>query len=143
MKCNQIETFLLDYINGKLAPADRTAAQQHLAVCQECRVRAEGFRAVSTAMDDWDTPEISPWFNARLRQRIAAEEAAGWSWQRAWDWFKQPVAATAFAAILIMGSLAVWTARPTVEPAKQAGNVVHPGHKDHQVDELMPVVDDF
>lgn len=142
MKCNQIETFLLDYVSGKLAPADRAAAQQHLAVCPECRMRAEGFRMVSTVMDDWDTPEISPWFNARLRQRIAAEEALGWNWLRAWDWFKQPAAATAFAAILIVGSLAVWTARPSVQSNPSEGARIHVGHKD-QVDELMPVVDDF
>src|SRR5437899_8220352 len=138
MNCSQIEILLLEDLKSKLAGADRAAFERHLASCEGCRQRAEGFRSVSQVLDDWDTPEISPWFNARLRQRIAAEEALGWNWQRALGWLKQPATAAAFATILAVGSLTVWVARPAVQPAPAP--VVAEGH---QVDELNAVVDDF
>jgi hypothetical protein len=148
MNCNQMESVLLDFAAGRLAGADRVSAEHHLSVCQGCRERAEGFRAVAQVLEDWDTPQISPWFNARLRQRIAAEEALGWSWARAlaWTsaWLKKPVTAAAFAAVLMVGSLAVWTSRPSTLPAPQIARqpVVQDPQK-AQVDELMPVVEDF
>src|SRR5580693_3557320 len=144
MNCNQIEGVLLDYTAGRLAGADRAAAEQHFAVCAGCRGRATGFRAVAAALEDWDTPPISPWFNARLRQRIVAEEALGWNWRRALGWLAQPATAAAFAAVLMVGSLAVWTSRPSAHPAPQvAVKPVVQNPQKPQVDELMPVVEDF
>jgi hypothetical protein len=144
MNCTQMESVLLDYSSGRLAGADRVPVEHHLTVCQGCRERAEGFRAVAQVLEDWDTPEISPWFNARLRQRIAAEEADAWNWLRALDWLKQPVTAAAFAAVLMVGSLAVWTSRPATLPVQHgpAKPVVQDQQK-AQVDELLPVVEDF
>jgi anti-sigma factor RsiW len=144
MNCNQIESVLLDYTAGRLAGADRASAERHLAACPGCRERSQGFRAVAQVLEDWDTPPISPWFNARLRQRIAAEEALGWNWQRAFGWLAHPAGAAAFAGVLMVGSLAVWTARPSVQSAPQVA--VKPMVQDQQkpqVDEIMPVVEDF
>src|SRR5580658_2966923 len=134
MNCNQIENVLLDYTAGRLSGADRLSAEQHSAACAGCRERVAGFRAVAQVLEDWDTPQISPWFNARLRQRIAAEEALGWNWRRALGWLAQPATAAAFAAVLMVGSLAVWTSRPSVHPAPQvaAKPVVALGQSDQQ-----------
>jgi len=144
MNCHQMESVLLDYTAGRLAGADRASAEQHFAGCASCRERVAGFRAVAQVLEDWDTPPISPWFNARLRQRITAEEALGWNWRRALGWLLQPATAAAFAAVLMVGSLALWTSRPSAHPAPQAA--VKPIVQDQQkpqVDELMPVVEDF
>jgi anti-sigma factor RsiW len=144
MNCNQMETVILnyikgDYVSGRLHGADRAAAESHLAACAGCRERAEGFGLVARVLDDWDTPEISPWFNARLRQRIASEEAARWNWTRPLEWLRRPATAAAFATILVAGSAAVWIARPAEvkAPVKVQAPV------QHKTDELMPVVDDF
>jgi anti-sigma factor RsiW len=145
MNCNQMEDVLLDYAAGRLAGADRASAEQHLTVCPGCRERAAGFRAVAQVLEDWDTPQISPWFNARLRQRIArieADEALGWNWRQAFGWLTRPVTAAAFAAVLMVGSLAVWTSRPSTVPQIAAKPVVQDQQK-AQVDELLPVVEDF
>jgi anti-sigma factor RsiW len=130
----------LEYVDNKLNAADRAVVETHLRSCAGCQARAEGFHAVSRVLSDWETPEISPWFNARLRQRIAEEEALTWNWRRALDWLRQPLTATAFAAMLVVASTAVWMARPAIAPA--APNPVPVQAKQH-VDELMPVVDDF
>jgi hypothetical protein len=136
MNCNQMhEDVFLNY--AKLSAADRATADAHLAACAGCRTRMEGFRAVSSALDEWETPELSPWFNARLRRRIAEEEALQWSWRRAFDWLRRPATATAFAAVLVLGTTAVWMARPAIPPAPVAPPPVH------HADELLPVVEDF
>ena len=139
MNCKQMEAVILDYVSGRLNGADRAAAGIHLAACSVCRERAEGFGLVARVLEDWDTPEISPWFNARLRQRIANEEAARWNWTRTLDWLRRPATAAAFAAILVAGSATVWMARPAEVPAP----VNVQGPVQHKTDELMPVVDDF
>lgn len=139
MNCNRMESVILDYVGGRLNGADRAAASAHLSACSACRERAEGFGQVARVLEDWDTPEISPWFNARLRQRIAAEEASRGSWARGFDWLRRPATAAALAAILVAGSATVWMSRPAeVAPVKAQ---VTPAK--HQADELMPVVDDF
>ena len=149
MNCSQMQSTLLDYATGRLSGADRVSAEHHLTLCQGCRERAEGFRAVAQVLEDWDTPQISPWFNARLRQRIAAriasEEALGWNWRRALGWLAQPVTAAAFAAVLIVGSLAVWTSRPATHPATPIATqpAIAQDQQKAQVDELLPVVEDF
>jgi hypothetical protein len=150
MNCSQMESVLLDYAAGVMPAnsADRIAVEHHLTACQSCRERAEGFSSVAKVLEDWDTPAISPWFNARLRQRIAAEEAQAWSWQRVFDWsrewLRKPVTAAAFAAVLMVGSLAVWTSRPgPVSPSALPGPVAKQEAQKPQVDELMPVVEDF
>jgi len=143
MNCKQIESVLLDYTAGRLSGADRASAEQHFAECPGCRRRAAGFRAVAQVLEDWDTPPLSPWFNARLRQRIAAEEALGWNWQRVLGWLAHPAAAAAFAGVLMVGSLAVWSARPSVHPAPPVAAKPAVQQQKPQVDELMPVVEDF
>ena len=146
MNCSQMESVLLDYAAERLAGAERAAAEQHFAACAGCRERAEGFRAVAQTLEDWDTPQISPWFNARLRQRIAAriasEEALGWNWRRAFGWLAQPTTAAAFAAVLMVGSLALWSSHPAPARPVAAKPVVQSPQK-AQVDELLPVVEDF
>ncbi|SRR5579871_41409 len=143
MNCSQIETLMLDYAAGRLAPGDRASAEGHFAVCEGCRRRAEGFRAVSAVLEDWETPEISPWFNARLRARIAEEESFEWNWKRAFAWLAQPAAVAAFAAVVAVGSLAVWTSRPDVNVVAPKQAISNPARPNPKVDELMPVVEDF
>jgi hypothetical protein len=143
MNCKQMEAMILDYVSGRLHGADRAAAGIHLASCTGCRERAEGFGLVARVLEDWDTPEISPWLNARLRQRIASEEAGRWTalgnWTRVLDWLRRPATVAAFATILVAGSAAVWMAGPTEVPAP----VKAQAPVQHKTDELMPVVDDF
>jgi hypothetical protein len=148
MNCKQMgEDVFLDFATGKLSGAARVTAEKHLASCEGCRTRLAGFQAVSNVLDEWETPELSPWFNARLRQRIAAraaeEEASRWSWLHAFDWLKRPATATAFAAVLAMGSAAMWMARPSTESTPTAPPAKQAKQAPAQADELLPVVEDF
>lgn len=139
MNCSQVEERMIDYAAGKLAGAERASLAEHWAQCPGCRGRAEGFSLVSRVLDDWDTPEISSSFNRRLRQRIAAEEALGWNWERVIGWLRRPATAAAFAAMLLMGSITVWQSRPAPVLAPSPEEVA----RLHPTDEIMTVVDDF
>ena len=65
--------------------------------CAECR----GFRAVWNRLDEFEAPEVSPAFDARLYARIAAEQA-----RRPW-WYRliwppiAPAIAVALAALIL------------------------------------------
>lgn len=73
MKCEDVSNELMAYVGGRLESGERRGIEEHLTGCAECRTRAEGFRKVWTVLDE--APAIKPSFafDARLRQRMAAE----------------------------------------------------------------------
>ena len=82
MKCGKLETLWLPYLDGKLSSQERALVEAHLAQCSACAEQMEGFRQVSQSLESWQAPAASPWFEARLRQKVAEEAAprglAGW-----------------------------------------------------------------
>ncbi len=134
----------MEYMDGRLPDQERAEVDQHLASCRECAIRLEGFRTVSLRLDGWEAPEVSPWFNARLRQRIAEETV----WSR-WGLaglrsLLRPAYAYAMAAILVVGSLVVWNTRPAPPVQKaQAPKAAAASAAAQRLDEIMPVVDDY
>jgi anti-sigma factor RsiW len=111
MKCEKVPQVLIAYLDGKLSAAIRSEVQEHLANCAVCRARAEEFRGVWNAMDELPAIEPSFGFDARVRQRVAAEPRSGW-----FAWFV-PQARLALAAVLLI-AFTVWIAkRPTSNSA--------------------------
>ena len=99
MKCDEIRERMPDVAAGFSTPtADES---QHLASCNAC---AEQFKAMSDTMallDEWKTPEPSPYFDVRLQARLREEMAkpqAGWL-----RWFRRPVLAAALTVALGIG----------------------------------------
>ncbi len=60
--CEEFETFILDYLDGALPPAQRRVFEWHLKICRECRDYLEAYRASialgKAAMQEVDAPEI-------------------------------------------------------------------------------------
>lgn len=100
-QCAAIESKLIVYLDGRAAPAERHAVEEHLSGCASCRARAEEFRALWGVLDD--LPAISPSsaFDASLRERIAAEPAP----RSFWNWLPSPRLAVAVTALVVMS---VW-----------------------------------
>jgi anti-sigma factor RsiW len=73
MKCEEVSNELMAYIDGRVKSDARRGIEAHLAGCAACRTRADEFRKVWTALDEAPAIEPSFGFDARLRQRIAAE----------------------------------------------------------------------
>ena len=99
--CNAIESKLVEYLDGRVLPAERHAVEAHLAGCASCRARAEEFRTLWSALED--LPEVTPSsaFDASLRQRIAAEPVR----LHFWHWI--PSARLAFAVTSLV-AMSVW-----------------------------------
>jgi anti-sigma factor RsiW len=110
MKCERVSQELISYLDGRMSAAVRRETEDHLANCAACRGRAEEFRRIWSVMDEVPMIEPSFGFDARVRQRVAAEPRRSWL-----AWFA-PQARLAFSAVLLI-ALTVWVAkRPTSNP---------------------------
>ena len=99
MKCEEIRERMPDVAAGF---SELTADEsQHLASCGECAEQLKAMRATMAVLDEWRTPEPSPYFDMRLQARLREEMAksqAGWL-----HWFRRPVLAAALTVALGVG----------------------------------------
>ena len=100
MKCGNIREQLMEMVlsGPELATP---AVQEHLATCSACAEEVASLRQTMVLLDDWQTPEPSPYFSARLRARMREERATqsvGWL-----AWIRRPAVMTAAAALLAVG----------------------------------------
>jgi anti-sigma factor RsiW len=121
MKCEDVGKGLIAYLDQRANAAERREIEAHLAGCAACRTRAEEFRSVRTMLDELPAVEPSFGFDARVRQRVAAEPPRQ-SW---FGWF-EPQARFALSAAMLV-ALTVWVvklpSRHPVEPSPIAANV--------------------
>jgi predicted anti-sigma-YlaC factor YlaD len=101
MKCNcdEIRERMPEVAAGFDAPtADEN---EHLADCTACAEKLKEMRATMALLDEWQTPEPTPYFDVRLQARLREEVAkpqAGWLY-----WFRRPVLAAALTVAIGVG----------------------------------------
>jgi anti-sigma factor RsiW len=101
MNCERYEAQIIAYMDGSATPAERSVVEAHMAECAACRARVEEFRGLWTVLDEAPVVEVSPAFDARLHERMAAETRPGW-----FEWLvPQPRLAMAVGLLLVLG---VW-----------------------------------
>lgn len=104
MKCEDVSKELLGYLDRRANSAERKQVEEHLIDCAACRTRAEEFRNVWTALEELPAIQPSFGFDARARQRVAAEPRPQW-----FRWLvPQPRLAFAMALLLALG---IWIAK--------------------------------
>jgi anti-sigma factor RsiW len=100
MKCGSLRDELIEVVlNGSELASP--AMQQHLATCPACAAEIASLRRTMELLDEWQTPEPSPYFSARLRARMRDEQTtqtAGWL-----AWLRRPAVVTAAAALMAVG----------------------------------------
>jgi len=105
MKCDQIRERMLDVaagFNGLTADEEK-----HLQTCNSCAQELNGMRATMALLDEWKTPEPSPYFDTRLQARLREEMAkpqTGWA-----HWFRRPVLAAALTVLIGVGAGVFYT----------------------------------
>lgn len=106
MNCEKMSNLMVSYLDGRASAEDRSSAEAHLSACAACRERAEEFRRLWSAMGE--VPEIEPSFafDARLRQRIAAQARP-----RLWTWL-MPSPRLAGAVVALVALSAFVSLRP-------------------------------
>lgn len=100
MKCGKIREELMGAVlsGPELATP---AVQEHLATCETCALEVASLRQTMELLDEWQAPEPSPYFSARLRARMREEhsqQTVGWL-----SWLRRPAVLTAAAALLAVG----------------------------------------
>ncbi len=99
MKCEEIRDRMPDVAAGFSEPtADES---NHLATCNPCAEQLKAMRSTMALLDEWQTPEPSPYFDVRLQARLREEMAkppVGWL-----QWFRRPVMAAALTVVLGVG----------------------------------------
>ena len=99
MKCPEIRELLPDLAAG-LAPVT-SELNDHLRACAACAGTLDEFRKTMALLDEWQTPEPSPYFDVRLRARLreeVAKQPVGW-----WAWARRPVMAVSLAVVIVAG----------------------------------------
>jgi anti-sigma factor RsiW len=77
------------------------AVQEHLATCAACAQEVASLRETMNLLDEWQAPEPSPYFAARLRAHLREEQAQQ---SRSWlAWLRRPAVVTAAAALMAVG----------------------------------------
>jgi anti-sigma factor RsiW len=107
MKCKELETHGIAYLDGRLARREAEAVESHLAGCAACAERLHQFSGVSSLLDGWEPMQPSASFNARLAQRIRTQETLpNGLWERMTLWlrvhpFRKPAVAGALLGIML------------------------------------------
>jgi anti-sigma factor RsiW len=135
-QCVALENTLIEYLDGRAKPSDRRVVEEHLAGCAACRLRAEEFRTVFSALDDLPALSPSPSFDATLRARIAAEPAPC----RFWNWLPSPRLAFAVTALVAMS---VWVSSMPRKMAPSAGNGQISTEADFGMIRDLPVLENY
>ncbi len=135
MSCEKLEHKILTYADGRISDAALREVEAHLSACADCRARVAEFRSVSGLLDELPAVEPSLAFDARLRERIAAEPAESWL---AW---LVPAPRLAFA-LSLLAVLAVWIGNGPVSPPQVVQGPQSSEEEFRMIKEL-PVLEDY
>lgn len=103
MKCEDVSKELIGYLDRRANSAERRQVEEHLTACAACRTRAEEFRELWSVLEEVPAIEPSFGFDARVRQRVAAEPRPRW-----FGFVPQPRLAFSLALLF---ALSVWLAK--------------------------------
>jgi anti-sigma factor RsiW len=137
-----MESQLIAYLDGRATVRERREVEQHLAACAACRARVEGFRGVWKVLEEAPAPEPSAWFDARLRQRIAAEPPPA-LWTRVIAWLPQPRLALASLMLIAVGFWAASVARPELPAPAPTAPVAMSEDQNFRMIKNMQVLENY
>jgi anti-sigma factor RsiW len=119
MKCEKIHSELMDTVlDGPEAMSGEL--RQHLQECPACSAELASFQQTMAVLEEWQTPEPSPYFSSRLGARVredAATRTGGWL-----SWIRRPAMATAAAGLIALGIGLLQTGNHNTGKVTMAGN---------------------
>jgi anti-sigma factor RsiW len=75
MNCSDLNEALVDYVDGRLDPAEQRKVERHLEVCDHCSALVTDLRTIRAAAFMLDRHEPAPEVWTRLQAAVAAEPA--------------------------------------------------------------------
>lgn len=124
MNCKEIQERMPDVAAGFSEPtADES---KHLERCAACAEQLKAMRSTMLLLDEWQTPEPSPYFDVRLQARLREEMAkqrTGWAY-----WFRRPVLAAALTVLMGVGVGLLFTRTSGIyAPEQPIAEMAEPG----------------
>jgi len=128
MNCKQVRE---EFLN----PAGSPAVDEHLRACAACASQLAALRRTMNLLDEWQAPEPSPYFDARLRARLREEALAPRTWR---EWLHDALspfttigrsaALVATMGVLLAAGVTLFqgTHAVRVEPPKPVASAVAP-----------------
>jgi anti-sigma factor RsiW len=98
MNCERFRDQMLDALQGKASA--ELQLEEHVRACPACAQELEALQKTSALLEEWPAPEVSPYFDSRLRARLREQAAAPAGW---WEWLRKPALAAAFALLMVVG----------------------------------------
>src|SRR5438874_772283 len=95
-------------------------AQTHMRECAACAAELAALRQTWSAMDSWQAPQPSAYFDSRLQARLREEQAQptrGWLGRLGLRW--QPALAAAMAVALAVG-ISLYRVQTLIAPSQVA-----------------------
>jgi anti-sigma factor RsiW len=75
--CRKLENKLPELLLDGGDEADLSpAVRAHLAACSACTTKLADLRATMSLLDEWQAPEVSPYFDSKLAARLRSEKEA-------------------------------------------------------------------
>lgn len=100
MNCNDVRENLIELLTD--GPAD-PQVKAHVSQCNACTAELGSMRKTMALLDEWESPEPSPYFLTRLRAHVKEER------QKApasmFGWLRRPMLAAALATVLAAGGV--------------------------------------
>jgi len=112
MNCNDVRENLIELLTD--GPAD-PQVKAHVSQCSACTEELGSMRKTMALLDEWESPEPSPYFLTRLRAHVKEER------QKApvsmFGWLRRPMLAAVLATVLAAGGVVyrLTMATPPVE----------------------------
>jgi anti-sigma factor RsiW len=115
MNCNDVRENLIELLTD--GPAD-PQVKAHVSQCSACTEELSSMRKTMALLDEWESPEPSPYFLTRLRAHVKQErEKAPASM---FGWLRRPMLAAALATVLAAGGV-VYRLTVATPPPEQPG----------------------
>ena len=106
MNCNQIRELLPDLAAGMDATTPQPEVEKHIASCNDCATHLRDFQKTMALLDEWQSPEPSPYFDTRMQARLREEMARPATRSLHWlNWLMRPAWSGSLAAIVLAGAL--------------------------------------
>jgi hypothetical protein len=120
--CSNVRESLMDVVAGGNAPE----VLAHLRRCSACTAELDGLRTTMALLDEWEAPEPSVYFLTRLKAHVKEEQQKTPAHTGALAWFRKPVLAATFAAVLTAGGvvLRLGVFQNEAPPTPQTGTAV-------------------
>jgi anti-sigma factor RsiW len=96
MNCERFREQMLDALQGPAA----TELEEHARACSACTQELAALRQTSALLDEWPAPQVSPYFDSRLRARLREEAAVPVGW---WARLQRPALAVSLTLLMAVG----------------------------------------